>query len=167
MIHDAGVQFRYTTDRMLRRGEFDLFTYKVLVLPLTFAIGHREADLVREFVRQGGTLIADVRPGIYDGHCKPQAVGMLGVHQQVALRVGVRIDETGRDRQSGGVDKPARLGAGQVADGLNPIPGYADVVAESGCLRAVDHGPAADHDVEHWPVTPIFPVRAEFRLEVV
>ena len=33
--------------------------------------------MLRRFVRNGGTLIADVRPGIFDGHCKPRAQGVL------------------------------------------------------------------------------------------
>jgi Beta-galactosidase trimerisation domain/Beta-galactosidase len=76
-LHESGVQFRYVTDRMLRLGEFDAKKFKVLILPLAFAIDPQEADVIREFVRQGGTLIADVRPGIYDGHCKPREHGIL------------------------------------------------------------------------------------------
>jgi len=77
LIHDAGLQFRYVTDRMLRRGEFDASRYKVLILPFALAVGKKEATVIRDFVRQGGTLIADVRAGIYDGHCKPLGVGRL------------------------------------------------------------------------------------------
>jgi len=33
--------------------------------------------VIRAFVESGGTDIADVRPGIYDGHCKPLAHGIL------------------------------------------------------------------------------------------
>ncbi len=76
-IHEAGLQFRYVTDRMLRLGEFDAGRFKALILPLAFAIGPEEAEVIRDFVRGGGTLIADVRPGIYDGHCKPLDAGVL------------------------------------------------------------------------------------------
>ncbi len=76
-IHEAGLQFRYVTDRMLRLGEFESDRYKVLILPLAFAIGPEEARVIREFVQNGGTLIADVRPGMYDGHCKPLEAGTL------------------------------------------------------------------------------------------
>jgi beta-galactosidase len=77
MIHNANLQFSYVTDRMLRLGEFDASRYKVLILPLSFAIGRNEANVIREFVRKGGTIIADVRPGMYDGHCKPLEKGIL------------------------------------------------------------------------------------------
>jgi hypothetical protein len=77
LIHGAGLQFRYVTDRMLRLGEFDAPRYKVLLLPLVFALGRAEADVIRAFVRNGGTVIADVRPALYDGHCKPLENGLL------------------------------------------------------------------------------------------
>jgi hypothetical protein len=77
ILHDSGLQFRYVTDRMLRRGEFDAQRYRVLILPLAFAIGPEEAGVIREYVRQGGTLLADVRPGVYDGHTKPLESGAL------------------------------------------------------------------------------------------
>ena len=76
-IRDLGLQFRYVTDRMLRRGEFNAQHYKVLVLPFALAVGPKEADVIRAFVEAGGTVIADVRTGVYDGHCKPLAKGVL------------------------------------------------------------------------------------------
>jgi beta-galactosidase len=77
VLHDAGLQFRYVTDRMLRLGEFDASRYKVLILPLAFAMGPEEAEAIRRFVRDGGTVIADLRPALYDGHCKPLGTGAL------------------------------------------------------------------------------------------
>ncbi len=77
LLHGAGLQFRYVTDRMLRLGEFDASRYKVLILPLAFAMSPEEADVIRAFVNDGGTVIADVRPAIYDGHCKPLGDGLL------------------------------------------------------------------------------------------
>ena len=70
VIRELGLQYRYVTDRMLRRGEFDPKRYKVLVLARTEALGPAEVEAVRRFARGGGTVIADVRPAIYDGHCK-------------------------------------------------------------------------------------------------
>ena len=77
LLHNAGLQFRYVTDRMLRRGEFEAARYRVLLLPLAFAMGPEEAEVVRNFVRNGGTVIADVRPALYDDHCKPLEKGLL------------------------------------------------------------------------------------------
>lgn len=77
LLHDEGLQFRYVTDRMLRLGEFDASRFKVLILPLAFAMGEREAEVIRDFARNGGIVIADLRPALYDGHCKPLGQGLL------------------------------------------------------------------------------------------
>lgn len=77
LIQSTGLQFRYVTDRTLRLGEFDTNHFKALVLPLAYALSPAEAEVIRRFVREGGTLIADLRPGLYDGHCKPLAQGQL------------------------------------------------------------------------------------------
>ncbi len=77
ILRDLGYQFRYVTDRMLRQGEFDADRYRVLVLPRIEALGREEARVIRDFVAGGGLVIADVRPAIYDGHCKPLAEGLL------------------------------------------------------------------------------------------
>jgi hypothetical protein len=76
-VRDLGLQYRYVTDRMLRRGEFNPSEFKVVVLSRTEALGPEEAAVLRRFVENGGTLIADVRPGLYDGHCKPRERGVL------------------------------------------------------------------------------------------
>jgi len=77
ILRDLGYQFRYVTDRMLRLGEFDAEGYRLLILPRIEALGPEEAEAIREYVRGGGVVIADVRPAIYDGHCKPLAQGLL------------------------------------------------------------------------------------------
>ena len=77
LVRDLGYQFRYVTDRMLRLGEFDADEYRMLILPRSEALGAEEAAVIRDFVENGGVVIADVRPGLYDGHCKPLAAGAL------------------------------------------------------------------------------------------
>ncbi|MEN6645464.1 MAG: beta-galactosidase trimerization domain-containing protein [Armatimonadia bacterium] len=76
-IRDLGLNFRYFTDRQLRLGEVDLSKFKVIVLPLTQAMSAQETEALRRYVEGGGTLIADLRPAIYDGHVKPLAAGAL------------------------------------------------------------------------------------------
>ncbi len=76
ILRELGLQFRYVTDRMVRQGEVDLGKYKVLILPRSEAISVKESQAIHDFVARGGTVIADVRPGLYDEHCKgrPQSV---------------------------------------------------------------------------------------------
>jgi len=77
MVRDLGYQFRYVTDRMMRLGEFEADRYRLLILPRIEALGPEEAQVIRDFVAGGGVVIADVRPAIYDGHCRPLAQGLL------------------------------------------------------------------------------------------
>ena len=77
LIRGARLQFGYVTDRQMRLGEFDPKRWKILILPQTEALGDKEEQVIRDYVQQGGTVIADVRPGIYDGHCKPRTFGAL------------------------------------------------------------------------------------------
>lgn len=83
-IRAVGLQFEYVTDRMIRLGEFDPSRFKVLILSQHEAMGAAEVDAVRQFVESGGTVIADIRPGLYDDHCTPREGGALddlfGVH---------------------------------------------------------------------------------------
>ena len=76
-LRELGLNFRYFTDRQMRLGEVDLSQFKVIFLPMTQALGPQEAQLFRRYVQDGGTLIADVRPAIYDGHVKPLGAGQL------------------------------------------------------------------------------------------
>ncbi|MBN1348309.1 beta-galactosidase trimerization domain-containing protein [candidate division KSB1 bacterium] len=122
IIHDSGLQFRFVTDRMLRLGEFDASHYKVLILPLAFAIGEEEASVIREFVRSGGTVIADVRTGIYDEHCKPLAQGVLddvfGIRRE-GKKDAVFIDRLNIDSELEGQRLSLRWGNWEGVD-INP-----------------------------------------------
>ena len=77
LTYELGLDFRYVTSNMLKGGALDTGEFKVLLLPFTQAISPEEAAAIRRFAEKGGTVIADVRPGIYDGHCKPVTPGML------------------------------------------------------------------------------------------
>jgi len=77
LLRELGLQFRYVTDRMLRQGEFDTSRFKVLFLPRADALGDKEAAMIADFVRGGGTVIADVRPGVFGDRCKLRDSGVL------------------------------------------------------------------------------------------
>ena len=76
-IRVSGVQFKYTTDGQIKRGEFDSSPYKAMILAQYEVIGPEEEQLIRNFVAAGGTLIADVRPGFYGARGKPRDDGVL------------------------------------------------------------------------------------------
>lgn len=81
ILTDLHQPFDFIHEEQMARGE--LSKYKVLFLPWSSAISEREEKAIREFVSQGGTVIADSFCGIRDEHGKPQAVldDLFGIHQ--------------------------------------------------------------------------------------
>ncbi|MEA3403531.1 MAG: alpha-amylase family protein [Armatimonadota bacterium] len=77
LTYELGLDVRYITERMLADGVLDTDEFSVLLLPMTQALSPEQAELIRGFTEAGGTVIADVRPGIFDGHCKPVMPGLL------------------------------------------------------------------------------------------
>lgn len=71
LLDRCGFGYRYVTTRMIENGELQKGKYRVLFLACSQAISDKEAQAIREFVRGGGTVIADVAAGIMDGHCGP------------------------------------------------------------------------------------------------
>jgi hypothetical protein len=64
-VQELGFQANLvSTEQILAGG---LSGYRVLVLPVSQAIGDDEAGKIRQFIEAGGVVIADVRPGIADG----------------------------------------------------------------------------------------------------
>ncbi len=77
LIYELGLDFRYVTDGMLRAGALTTDEFKVLILPTIMALAPDQAERIRRYVQAGGHVIADVRPGVFDGHCKPLEKGYL------------------------------------------------------------------------------------------
>jgi hypothetical protein len=71
LLDRCGFGYRYVTTRMIENGELQKGKYRMLFLACSQAISDKEAQALREFVANGGTVIADVATGIMDGHCKP------------------------------------------------------------------------------------------------
>jgi beta-galactosidase len=76
-IEDAGFQHRSVAYAQIEKSGMDPARYRVLVLPCSLAVSPEEAKAMSEFVRAGGTLLADLRPGIADQHGKLQKQGLL------------------------------------------------------------------------------------------
>jgi len=77
LTYELGLDFRYVTSAMVKQGALDTKEFKAVLLPMSQALSPEEAEAIRKFVNAGGVVIADVRPGIYDGHCKPIMPGAL------------------------------------------------------------------------------------------
>jgi hypothetical protein len=77
LLEDAGFQYRSLAYGQIEKSGIDSARYRVLILPCSQAISPAEARAMAEFVRAGGTLLADLRPGIADQHGKIQKPGLL------------------------------------------------------------------------------------------
>lgn len=73
LLRDAGFSFDYVPSKYLEDGSFLEQRFRLLVLPYMVRISDREAQTIREFVRRGGTVLADFRPGVFDGQMRPSS----------------------------------------------------------------------------------------------
>ena len=69
ILKDLGLQFDFIAYGDLEKEGVLAQKYRTLILPMSVALSDREVSSIREFVRQGGTLVADAMPGIMDQHC--------------------------------------------------------------------------------------------------
>jgi hypothetical protein len=68
-IKDLGLQFDFvSSDDVVTKGIAN-DKYKVVILPLAFALSDAEVQRLQEFVSRGGVVIADAAPGWLDQHC--------------------------------------------------------------------------------------------------
>ncbi|MFP4249769.1 MAG: beta-galactosidase [Armatimonadota bacterium] len=83
---DLGFAAHYLSEESVLQGDLNDGDERALLLPLTRALSDEVADEIRQFVRDGGLVIADLRPAIRDGHCRLREAGALddvfGIAQQ-------------------------------------------------------------------------------------
>lgn len=77
LLEDGLHQYDFVAYAQLENGEFGKSDAKVLILPQSVAMSEKECQAVRDFVDRGGTVIADCRTALMDGHCKMLAKGQL------------------------------------------------------------------------------------------
>jgi len=70
LIEDHGLQYNFVSYDQVEQGELARAGYRVLLLPRSTALSASEAQAMRSFVAQGGTLIAEGQPGVFDERCK-------------------------------------------------------------------------------------------------
>ncbi|MGH7143879.1 MAG: beta-galactosidase trimerization domain-containing protein [Planctomycetota bacterium] len=90
MLRDSGVQFNYVSYADVVKNGIPK-EYKVLILPATMCLSDIEAKRIEEFCQNGGTVIADYLPGIFDQHGRGRKAGgvldkMFGVKQNPGLK---------------------------------------------------------------------------------
>ena len=70
LIEDQGMQGRFVSYDQLENGELLKRGYKLFILPRSNSLSKAEADAIREFIAQGGTVIADGEPGVFNQHSR-------------------------------------------------------------------------------------------------
>lgn len=68
-INDLGLQFDFVSSEDVATKGIANDKYKVVILPLAFALSNEEVQRLQEFVTRGGVVIADAAPGWFDQHC--------------------------------------------------------------------------------------------------
>jgi hypothetical protein len=71
-IKDLGLQFDFVSSEDLAAKGISNEQYKVLILPLTFALSNEEIKHIEEFVSRGGVVVADSSAGVLNEHCSWQ-----------------------------------------------------------------------------------------------
>jgi len=75
LLEDCGYQYNVVTNDQVVAGALEKERYRVLILDRTIAMSDAEAEAIRKFAAQGGTVIADCLTGILDEHGKGRAAG--------------------------------------------------------------------------------------------
>ena len=68
-VRDLGLQFDMLSYRQVEDGRWLERPPKVLVLPAALAVSPREAAHLIQYVENGGTVVADIDPGLCDDRC--------------------------------------------------------------------------------------------------
>ena len=76
-IEDMGLQMKFMSYAQVEAGELAELMPRVFVLPYSLALSDAEAAALREYVKAGGTLVADARCGLLDEHCAARRQGAL------------------------------------------------------------------------------------------
>jgi len=71
LMDDCGQELHFVAPEQIVRGDLETTGVKVVLLPYAQALSVKEIDRIKKFVAGGGHVIADLRPGVADEHCKP------------------------------------------------------------------------------------------------
>ncbi len=89
MLRDAGLQYDFLSYADVIQSGIPS-DYRVLILPACLCLSDVEARRIQEFCRNGGTVVADYLPGVWDQHGKGRSGGgvldeMFDVHHDPSM----------------------------------------------------------------------------------
>ncbi len=76
-LEHSGLQYRYVAYEEVEKNALTERGYSVFIMPHSYLVSQKEADAIRKFVNDGGLLIADIMPGMLNGHGTMQEKSML------------------------------------------------------------------------------------------
>ncbi len=76
-LGDLRIGWRFIAYEQVARGELDPRTTKALFLWGALAFSSSESAAIRRYLDDGGVVVADSEPGLYDEHCHKRATGSL------------------------------------------------------------------------------------------
>ncbi len=90
LLQDLGYAFRFVSETDLAKGDWRGRRPRVLILPECLSLKSSTLQRIHNFLRGGGTVIADELPGVYDGELvlrdHPPTLDLFGVQRQGSRR---------------------------------------------------------------------------------
>ena len=77
ILEDLGLQYEYVCTGDIEAGALVKQGFKAFIMPVSQALTQREAHEIQQFVRSGGIVIADQRPGVLNSDLNPSHPAML------------------------------------------------------------------------------------------
>ncbi|MBI4028168.1 MAG: beta-galactosidase trimerization domain-containing protein [Verrucomicrobia bacterium] len=97
-LKEFGLRYQSISYDQLANGHLSKSGARVLVLPYSVALSPEEVGAIRDWVKQGGTLVADLQTAIMDGHGKmypkPELDDVFGIDRSRVVWWEPEKDET-------------------------------------------------------------------------
>lgn len=77
LLEELGYQYEFVSYGQIEEGDLIKRGFRLLIMPESVAISEAEARAIEEFVKEGGTVMADLWPAVMDEHCKWRSTGRL------------------------------------------------------------------------------------------
>ncbi|HEX5410551.1 MAG TPA: beta-galactosidase trimerization domain-containing protein [Terriglobia bacterium] len=77
LIEDLDCQYNFVSGSQIEAGRLSSGEYRAFIMPQSLAVSAREAEQIRQFVRDGGLLIADYRNATMNEHGRDLGHGQL------------------------------------------------------------------------------------------
>jgi hypothetical protein len=77
LIEDLGLQYEFVGAKQIEQGKLQRGEYRALIMPQSLGVSAREVEQIRQFVHEGGLLIADYRTASMNEHGRDLGRGQL------------------------------------------------------------------------------------------